>query len=194
LEAFIRNYPAKFVRLVYCFAYGEPNLLNEEVESNIGTHQFWEIFSACLAPIEDDLTLESEFDRIHKKTPYIGRMRNKVRILNELKRRGIWLIDASIVGFYKGSINDNDIKQNIFQKSWDTYVSSVVADAHPKYVIVIGKNVYKALNLRLDEMSTRLGFKYKVLNQPQGDRVHRKGQLETFRQYQKICVKYAPMH
>ncbi|MGA2681491.1 MAG: hypothetical protein ABSF44_06790 [Candidatus Bathyarchaeia archaeon] len=188
-DYFLPNYPTKFVRLVYCLGYGEKDLLNKEVESNSGTFQFWQIFCSCVAKSESEYDLG--FSRMLKTTPYFGRLRNKVNILNELKRRGIWLIDASIVGIYKGSITD-DLKERIFHTSWDMYVRDVVAGAHPKYVIVIGKYVYNALNVRLESLSSKIGFKCKVLNQPQGDRVSREEQLETYREYQRICSKDAP--
>jgi hypothetical protein len=189
-DYFLPNYPTKFVRLVYCLGYGEKDLLNQDVESNSGTFQFWQIFCSCIAKSESEYDLG--FNRVHKTTPYLGRLRNKVNILNELKRRGIWLIDASIVGIYKGSITDDDVKERVFHTSWDKYVRDVVTEAHPKYVIVIGKYVHNALHLRLDSLSSKIVFKYKVLNQPQGDRVNREEQLETYREYQRICSKYAP--
>jgi hypothetical protein len=40
--------PRGFVRLVYCLAYGENELLDEAIESNKGTPQFWKIFFSCL--------------------------------------------------------------------------------------------------------------------------------------------------
>ena len=98
LNEFIKNYPLRFVRLVYCLGYGEPDLLNQKLDDNSGTTQFWKILSSCIAKDDKDLG----FSRILQgNSSFFGRVRNKVNILHELKRRGIWLIDASIVGIYR---------------------------------------------------------------------------------------------
>ncbi len=95
---------------------GNPDLLTQRLDDNSGTTQFWKIFSACLSKDENDLG----FGRILKgNTSYFGRLRNKVSILQELKRKGIWLIDASIVGIYRGSIDDPEIKAKVIRTSWD---------------------------------------------------------------------------
>ena len=188
LDYFIKNYPTRFVRLVYCFAYGEPDLLNEDVAENSGTTQFWKIFCSCLA--NDEVNLG--FDRILKsKTPYFGRMRNKVNILYELKRRGIWLIDASLVGIYKGKIGDPEIKEKVIRASWDNYLQNLVTEAHPKHIIVIGKGVANALGWRLQNARISMSAKCTVLPQPQGNRGSSEEQMETYREYQRICSKEA---
>lgn len=187
LDSFIQNYPTKFVRLVYCFAYGEPDLLNEDLADNSGTTQFWKIFCACTSKTESDLA----FRRILKtETSFFPRLRNKVSILNELKRRGIWLIDASLVGIYRG-IDDPEIKSNVIRSSWDNYIKNIVTETHPKDIIVIGKGVANALSLRLPILCKSMKTKLTVLPQPQGNRGSSEEQMETYREYQRICSKYA---
>ncbi len=66
-------------------------------------------------------------------------MRNRVGILRALKKRGIWLIDTSIVGMYRGAINDPDMKARVIRDSWDEYIGDLVSNARPKHIIVIGK-------------------------------------------------------
>lgn len=186
LETFIKNYPTKFVRLVYCFAYGEPDLLNETLADNSGTTQFWKIFCACTAKNESDLA----FRRILKsETSFFPRLRNKVNILNELKRRGIWLIDASLVGIYRG-IDDPEIKAKVIRASWDNYINNLITETHPKDIIVIGKGVANALSGRLQNTCTAINAKYTILPQPQGNRGSSEEQMATYREYQRICAKY----
>ncbi|MGA2682015.1 MAG: hypothetical protein ABSF44_09480 [Candidatus Bathyarchaeia archaeon] len=185
LESFIKNYPIKFVRLVYCFAYGEPDLLNESLEDNSGTTQFWKIFCACTSKTENDLA----FRRILKSdVSFFPRMRNKVNILNELKARGIWLIDSSLVGIYRGAIDE---KSDVICASWDNYVKDVVIQAHPKYIAVIGKGVADSLGRRLSSICSTINADYTVLPQPQAVRGPHEEQMEYYRQYQRICSKYA---
>jgi hypothetical protein len=64
-------------------------------------------------------------------------------------------------------------------------------ETHPKHVIVIGKGVASALGWRLSDMRSSLGISYTVLPQPQGNRGSSEEQLETYREYQRICSKYA---
>ena len=189
LEEFIKNYPLKFARLVYCLGYGEPSLLNQKLSDNSGTPQFWKIFCSCIAKDENDLG----FSRILKgTTSYFGRIRNKINILQELKRRGIWLIDASIVGIYRGVIDDPEIKSRVFHDSWDYYLKDLVTEIHPKHITVIGKAVASALSWRLGSLCSSIDAECTVLPQPQGNRGSSEEQLETYREYQRVCSKYAP--
>ncbi len=188
VNQFIRDYPLKFVRLVYCLGYGEPDLLDQKLDDNSGTPQFWKIFCACTAENENNLG----FGRILKgNTSFFGRLRNKVGILQQLKRRGIWLIDASIVGIYRGSIEDPEIKTKVFCDSWDYYLKSLVTEIHPKQIVVIGKGVGTALGRRLSTACSSIDAKCTVLPQPQGNRGSSEEQMETYREYQRICSKAA---
>lgn len=191
LDLFIANYPLRYVKLIYCFGYGEPNLLTQRIYNNPGTIQYWKIFTSCLAKNEDNLG----FDRVLKRstTDFFQRMKNKVSILQELKRRGIWLIDASLVGIYRGEIEDKDIKEKVIRASWDNFVNNIVADAHPKHIVVIGKGVADSLGWRLSSICSSINATYAVLPQPQGVRGDHEEQLEYHRQFQRICSKYAPI-
>jgi hypothetical protein len=187
LDSFVKNYPVNFVRFIYCLAYGESSLLNRAVEDNFGTPQYWKIFSSCIAKNESELN----FHRLKKADiPFVPRLVNKVNILQEMKRRGIWLIDASIVGIYRGSIDDPEIKATVIRDSWDCYLKDVILQAKPKDIIVIGKGVAKSLNCRLKTASSQTDAKCTVLPQPQGNRGSSEQQLETYREYQRICSKY----
>jgi hypothetical protein len=188
LDEFIKGSPLDFIRLIYCLGYGEPKLLTQDIPDNAGTTQFWEIFSSCIARNENDLGL---YRTLKGCNSFYSRLRNKVGILSELKRRGIWLIDASIVGIYKGALIDNKIKERVFFDSWDHYITSVVTEAHPKHIIVIGKGVGDTLSSRLGRIKKSIGAECTILSQPQGirDKVER---MTVLKQYQRICSKYAP--
>jgi hypothetical protein len=199
LEYFIKNYPTDFVRFIYCLAYGESDLLNKNIGSNRGTPDYWKIFASSIAKGDSDLG----FNRILKEdNPYFPRLRNKVNILQEMKRRGIWLLDASLVGIYKAidAIHDNvltnkqrfEIKKTIFTICWDNHLRDIIAEEKPKHVIVIGKGYYSVegiLEDRLRQIKSILKVNYTVLPQPQGVRLPSEGQMEVYRQYQRICSK-----
>lgn len=188
LNNFIQNYPTHYVRFVYCLGYGEPDILNKQLESNRGrTSQFWKIFSSCVAKNDADLGFQGI---LTGKTQLHQRLRNKVSILQEMRRRGIWLVDASIVGIY-GAVKKQKVKETIITTCWDAYIKNVIFESYPKHIIVIGKGVEGILKRRLESLKASSGTTYSVLPQPQGNRGTSKEQFETYREYQRICSKYA---
>jgi hypothetical protein len=103
-----------------------------------------------------------------------------------MRKRGIWLIDASIVGIY-GAVKDAKVKDSIMTTCWNSYIKKEIDDSKPKHIIVIGYGVEKILKQSLESLEDSLGIKYndKML-QPQG-----KGNtFEAFQKYQRICSKY----
>lgn len=82
------NYPVNFVRFVYCLGYGENDVLTKRIDKNdMGTWQFWKIFSSCVAENESDLG----FHRVLKtKTrSFIARLHNKIDVLRKMKEKGV---------------------------------------------------------------------------------------------------------
>lgn len=75
--------PLQFVRLIYCLAYGDNRLLEENrapIQPNNRETPFWSLFADC-ARIKVPTKIATSW---------------KVEVLMELQRRGIWLADASI--------------------------------------------------------------------------------------------------
>lgn len=188
-DYFIKNYPTHFVRFVYCLCSGEPEMFSVKFKHKRHI-QFWKIFCSCVA----NSSLNLGFEQIRKRETTLNqRLRNKVRILQEMHDRGIWLLDASIVGIY-GAIKDHQIKQSVIRTCWKNHIQSTIAgfDPYPKAIVVIGKGVANSLNGYLDKLCDSMGTKCTVLPQPQGNRGSSEEQMETYRQYQRICSKYAP--
>lgn len=183
LEILFPNYPSRYVRFVYCLGYGENELLNRRLEDNPGTSQYWKIFSSCIANSLDDLG----FHRItRKENPYLlQRLKNKIGILQEMKRKGVWLLDASIVGIYR-AIKDSETKERIIRICWDEHVNDTILESHPKHIIVIGKGVEDILRSRLSEV----GVSYTALPQPQGVRGNSEVLSNYYREYQRICSEF----
>jgi hypothetical protein len=148
----------RFVRFVYCLAYGERLLAS--LPRNRGTWQFWKIFYSCLNRVSGN----SDFAPILRGwTPnFENRMRNKIRLLGDLKREGVWLIDASII-----AINglDQSLKDKVTRICWKGHVGPMLEtlDPRPERVLVIGSGVARTLNVEISE----LGFASKVIPQPQ---------------------------
>lgn len=144
------NYPSRLVRFVYCLGYGENQLLETATtrRRNTGTPQFWKIFCSCVAESQEDLG----FWRILRKgTPsFAERIQNKKCILEEMRSKGIWLLDASVVGLYGNKVKrGSSVFKQIIRLSWNNYVTNIAESSLPKYMIVIGKGVAKTLASQL---------------------------------------------
>jgi len=186
LHKILPGYPLNFVRFVYCLGYGEDKLLTRKRTDrrNAGTPQYWKIFSSCVAENEDDLG----FSKILKTgTPsLLLRLRNKVDVLRRMKEKGIWLLDASIVGLYGSGRKDHTVTEKILEICWDNYISNVIAESEPQHVIIIGKGVDNILHFKLK----RANSPFTVIPQPQA-RGTSEWQLENYRKYQRICARYS---
>jgi hypothetical protein len=136
--------PSEFVRLVYCLGYGEAGLRSTKVAHDGGTPQFWKLFAACLGDPRTARVLksvEADFER---------RVRAKVALLEKLKARGVWLLDASPAALYaQGGAKPKHVP-DMLRAAWDEYACAVVQEAAPHAVMVIGKMVHTALGERCE--------------------------------------------
>ena len=184
LNKIIPDYPLHFVRFVYCLGYGENGLLEREVENNeMGTWQFWKIFSSCVAENERNLG----FQKVLKtETPFLlQRLRNKVNVLRKMQERGIWLLDASIVGLYRSGIKNHKTVKTIIEICWQNHLVNMIKESEPKHIIVIGKRVGNILDSEL----RKIRIPFTTVLQPQA-RVNSEEQLENYKKYQRICSRY----
>jgi hypothetical protein len=73
--------PDQFVRFVYCLGYGNDRILNVSPrQKNSGTDEYWELLGVCAGTL----------------TKKDNSLAWKVKTLDMLKEKGIWLVDASI--------------------------------------------------------------------------------------------------
>ena len=185
LNRIIPDYPTRFVRFVYCLGYGENKLLTKKRtdRKNTGTPQFWKIFSSCVSESEDNLG----FNRILKtRTPnFFLRLRNKVEILQKMKDKGIWLLDASIVGLYGGGSKRYNTIKKILEICWKSHIANIIEKSSSRHIIVIGKRVANVLSPKI----RKLDIPFSVIPQPRA-RGTGGWQLENYKHYQRICSKY----
>lgn len=176
------DYPRQYVRFVYCLACGERNLTkNPNHPTRDGTPQFWKIFYSC------DNRFSSRKDFFYPilltQTNYEKRIQNKIGLLKSLRQKGIWLIDASIVGLYKKSKKPNRMKMiGAIEKSWENYTRSAVKDAKPEQVICIGKSIFDFLKSDLNSLVERVEWVYQP-NFP----MTTEARLENLRKVSQIC-------
>ena len=158
--------PDRFVRFVYCLGYGERDLLSAELANNSGTPQYWKLFSTTVRPPVDPEHLAPN----KANFPELAvRLRKKVELLEEMKRRGIWLIDASTVGIYRpgGTRPPANVTRGVLRICWEAWVRQQVEQCRPNRVIVIGRTVLDHLGTQLTELGNQLGFDVHWIHQPQ---------------------------
>lgn len=124
--------PMNFAKIVYCPGYGEPEVLDfpDNIENNPGTKQFVDLFRQCLG---------------HAK-PKDRSLEWKARILNAVKDKGIWLLDASCHACAKGNKErlPKAVVDRIVPISWKRYVEPIIDDleVEPSKVWIVGKGVH----------------------------------------------------
>ena len=151
LSSFGVQAPTQYARFVYCLGYGENDIVDGQVAHNPGTPQFWKLFSACLYGHD-----EARFDQVLKgRTRDVRtRVRNKLALLAEMKRRGIWLVDASVVGLYTPAGSKTGYKdiERAIAESWISFWHAQLRAEQPRHAICIGVGVHKTLKHWLREM------------------------------------------
>jgi hypothetical protein len=179
------EYPEQYARFVYCLGYGEKSLTNSEHHpKRDGTPQFWKIFFSCCNPIENP----GDFYPVLGKTETNARVRNKIDILKQMKRQGIWLVDASIVALYK----DGKKAPRMFdalEESWRSYTRDVVLSAQPDHVICIGKGVARVVE---PDLKKHFPSKYTVLAQPNAF-LSSAEHFANYKTYSQICLGQPPL-
>jgi hypothetical protein len=180
------NLPRGFTRFVYCLGYGENDLLDTPINDppNSGTPQFWKIFHSCVNP----LTQNGDFAGIlvSGTRNEEERILNKLRLLGELRARGVWLVDASIAALYRpGGIANPPLalRKAVLQTSWDMYTKRVVSDAAPEAILCIGKGIAMVLRERLD----RIGIPWATVPQPNARGVSTEVQWQIFATCHSVC-------
>ena len=172
--------------LVYCLAYGENESLhsgNDVIDkTNKGTPQFWTLLAACARGVDyvaktaattstKTKVFSSPFASDLLKgggLPVKERLQAKLKVLEDLRSRGIWLLDASIFGWYisqpqeysRSSVTGEvhrkqknrppkELKIPSLVLSWELFtkhiIKEVADEGHLKLLIPIGMEVESAL-------------------------------------------------
>jgi hypothetical protein len=189
MQRLLPGYPSHFVRFVYCLGYGEDTLLDgiSEERLNSGTPQFWKIFSYCAAENPDN---PQDYKILKTGTPSFNeRIKNKIALLHRLQERGIWLLDASMVGLYGNDAkSDMTACRNVIESCWD-YIDGQIEAAKPKYIIVVGKGVSEIIE-------SQLKVPHETIDLPSA---HKPASelLKDFRRYCEVCdavLENKPVH
>jgi hypothetical protein len=112
------------------------------------------------------------------------RLQNKIHLLKNLRAKGIWLVDASIVAVYGNGVNvSRKSRTEVLRKSWKSYTKQVVTSANPERVICVGKGVAKVVETDLQAL---FPSRYEVIPQPNA-RLSSKEHMANFQRYNEIC-------
>jgi hypothetical protein len=138
--------PDGFCRLVYCLGYGESAICRpNQPSSNGGTWQFWDIFGSIATCYEP--SLEPQMPRRGNSDLHY-RLWWKVTVLETLRRAGVWLEDASVIGLYSAGgdrLAHGSAYTRIVRASFESFVWPEVAKDQPEQVWIIGRGVGGAL-------------------------------------------------
>ncbi|MCP2500675.1 MAG: hypothetical protein NCA08_03790 [Deltaproteobacteria bacterium] len=175
------GYPTQYARFVYCLGNGERDLTNDPHHPRAdGTPQFWKVLYACDNCVEN---LE-DFWPVQRGTPFPQRLQNKINLLKNLRTKGIWLVDASIVAVYGSGVNvSRRTKAEVLRKSWESYTKQVVASANPECVICVGKGVAGVVE---NDLRALFPGRYEVIPQPNA-RLSSTEHMANFQRYYEVC-------
>lgn len=174
------GYPDQYARFVYCLGYGERSLTNSTIHpSRDGTPQCWKIFFSCC----NSISFPDDFHPILGKTPTQQRIRNKIKVLSQLRNQGVWLVDASIVALYRDSKKIPHMFEAL-SESWRSYTGEIVKSSKPEHVICIGKGV---ANIVEADLRKSFPSAYTVLAQPNAF-LSSDEHFANYEEYSRICL------
>lgn len=175
------GYPKQYARFVYCLGCGERSLTgNPRHPHRDGTPQFWKVLYSC----DNRLEKLEDFMPVQRRAPFPQRLKNKIALLKNLRAKGIWLVDASIVAVYGSGGNvSRTSKAEVIRKSWESYTKQVVTSANPERVICVGKGVAGVVG---NDLQALFPGRYEVIPQPNA-RLSSEKHMANFQKYYEIC-------
>lgn len=131
--------PNRYVRLIYCLAYGE-KILAPGLGG--GTPQFWKIFGELAGTPTNQ----------QYGGPADARLQSWITTLRTLDKLGVWLLDSSLHGIYRGSAGriDGELTTALQKIWWDDYGRLLLEQTSPQRVIAVGKGVHDTLSRETD--------------------------------------------
>ncbi len=173
------GYPTEYAKFVYCVAYGERQLTGNALHpKRDGTPQFWKILYSCA----NRASCRDDFRPVLRQPDPRQRWRNKITVLKQLKAKGIWLVDTSIVALYRDGRKCPNMLAAL-QQSWRSYTRGVVATSAPEHVICIGKGVASQVE---GDLQRYFPGRYTVVAQPNAF-LSSAEHMANYQTYSRIC-------
>ena len=142
---------SKFVRFVYCLGYGENEFVSPVVDNNVGTPQYWRLFADCV----ENPRQANGYRRLLRSGQRRADLRvlEKIDLLNQMKERGIWLVDASVTALYRTGmpkLANGAAYGRVLRASWEEHVGPLLRECQPEKILVIGRSVSAAISNVVD--------------------------------------------
>jgi hypothetical protein len=140
--------PRSFVRMVYCLGYGERDLVQGRAYPNWGSPQFWKLLAAGVDPALTPKVVERTAPEL------LTRIAVKLQVLEALKARGVWLLDACPVALYAASQPKPPMSllAQAMDIAWSVYTREAIREAAPRAVMIVGKMVHDGIGGRIRAM------------------------------------------
>lgn len=140
--------PRAFVRMLYCLGYGERDLVQGRAYPNWGSPQFWKLLAAGVDPALAPQVVERTAPEL------LGRIAAKLKVLEGLKARGVWLLDACPVALYAASQPKPPMRllAQSMDLAWGVYTREAIREAAPRAVMIVGKMVHDGIGGRIRAM------------------------------------------
>lgn len=131
-----RPMPPLYVRLVYCLGSGESEVCSSPPRPSGGTWQYWDLLgqvARALGELQPRIADSTAAERIAWK----------IETLDILRRRGIWLVDASVMALYAAGrrVATGAAYSRIVGEGWRRYVWPDVAADRPEPIWIVGHGV-----------------------------------------------------
>ena len=140
--------PRSFVRMVYCLGYGERDLVQGRAYPNWGSPQFWKLLAAGVDPALTPKVVERTAPEL------LTRIAVKLQVLEALRARGVWLLDACPVALYAASQPKPPMSllAQAMDIAWSVYTREAIREAAPRAVMIVGKMVHDGIGGRIRAM------------------------------------------
>jgi hypothetical protein len=175
-----------FARFVYCIGYGEPQVVTPRVTPNDGTPQYWKLFHDTIyepTPTSHTRLLKTGEDNSQHRVRY------KLNLLKEMRRAGVWLVDASVTALYhRGTNLAGSSYRKVLKASWDYHIHDVLSMCAPSAILIVGKGVSFAIGDHVRQSFGR-GIEVVTINQPNARRSR-----EDIGRDRRICFDLCSRH
>lgn len=167
----------RYVNYVYCIGNSESWALESEHPIIRRTWQYWRILYSCLHLIRRNEDFH-EFEGGSSE----DRVKRKLALILDLRRKGIWLLDSSIIGI---NLLENKTRKKIIRRCWESKLQDLFSELMTdglRCVITIGATVYQILEPEL----TTMGLEVVREDQPQ----RRGSYMSNYRDFFRVCQQY----
>jgi hypothetical protein len=154
-----------FARFVYCLGCGEPQLVCPAVERNKSGRvwQYWRLFHDTVC----EPTTSYKCLQKNGEPDCQQRVQKKLALLKKMREAGIWLLDASVPALVlEREKVKGDRYSEVLKACWKLHIREVLCGCEPSAVLIVGKDVNRAIGDCVRKALGVVKVEVKVINQP----------------------------